>query len=274
MLAIGTHDGRVRLVEVSTGRERHNVMTHSDFVRGVALSLCGTMVASVGNDFSCKVFDAETSAEVLSVPGHTGRGACLCQVDERGKCAAVDELCPVDGHASEVVCVAFAPCGRRIATGGVDKTVLVHNVRQKEVERRLVGHSGPVFSVAVSAGGGMLVSGSRDRSILIWDLAEGLVIRGIPDAHEMYVHAVAVSPCGATLASAGGDTLVKMWDAETVAPLRTFTGHAHFVLTVAPRARALGRVQFQCHSTPTSSLCPVVPRRALPHSMSGAAPFA
>lgn len=102
MFAVGSHDGRVRLVAMS-GEERVNIAAHEGFVRGIALSPDGCVIASASNDCSWKLLDADRGEEILCVPGHTGKFPCICELDARGKCKEVDDSCPVDGHASEVI---------------------------------------------------------------------------------------------------------------------------------------------------------------------------
>jgi len=101
MFAVGSHDGRVRLVSMS-GEERFNIAAHEGFVRGVAVSPNGCLIASASNDCSWKLLDAESGEEVLQVPGHTGSFPCICEMDARGKRKEVDVSCPVDGHTTEV----------------------------------------------------------------------------------------------------------------------------------------------------------------------------
>jgi len=109
MFAVGSHDGRVRLVSMSGG-ERFNIAAHQGFVRGVAVSPNGCLIASASNDCSWKLLDAESGEEVLAVAGHTGSFPCICDMDARGKCKEVDVGCPVDGHASEVRTTTSQKC--------------------------------------------------------------------------------------------------------------------------------------------------------------------
>ncbi len=76
-------------------------------------------------------------------------------------------------HGGKVLCVAFAPDGKRLVSGSSDTTVKLWDARSGELLLTLSGHRRAVDDVAFSADGRRIVSGSRDRTIRMWDSDTG-----------------------------------------------------------------------------------------------------
>jgi len=67
VLAIGTENGRVQLVDAETGRVRLDVQGHLQSVQCVALSPAGDLLATASFDRSWKLWDVTTGAELRYV---------------------------------------------------------------------------------------------------------------------------------------------------------------------------------------------------------------
>src|SRR5262245_14563223 len=81
------------------------------------------------------------------------------------------------GHSSPVWSVAFAPDGKRLASGSEDSSIQLWEVESGQLQRTLTGHSGPVLSVAFAPDGKRLASGSSDGSIQLWEVESGQLQR-------------------------------------------------------------------------------------------------
>jgi WD40 repeat protein len=96
-------------------------------------------------------------------------------------------LAVLEGHEHRVRSVAFAPDGRRIASG-----------------------SGGIF-------------GSHDNTVRVWDAASGAELARLV-GHERSVNSVAFAPDGRRVASGSGDDTVRVWDAESYTCLQVIPG--------------------------------------------------
>ncbi len=99
------------------------------------------------------------------------------------------------GHTGPVIAVACSPDGKWIASGSVDRTIMIWNAITGKELHTLVGHSDRIHSVAFSLDSQQLVSASADHILSVWDVKTGEELVQISDA---------------TL-KAGSDTFVQFW---------------------------------------------------------------
>jgi WD40 repeat protein/energy-coupling factor transporter ATP-binding protein EcfA2 len=165
---------------------------HKDKVESVAYSPDGTRLATGSDDQTAKIWDAETSKELMTLSGHTGA----------------------------IQSVAFSPDGKRLATGSDDKTAKIWDTKTGKELLTLTGHTGPVKSVAFSPDGSRLATGSDDKTARIWDTKTGKPLMTL-SGHTNKVEWVAFSPDGRRLATGSDDETARIWDAQTGKPLMT-----------------------------------------------------
>ena len=77
------------------------------------------------------------------------------------------------GHTDAVLCVAYAPDGKTLATGAMDGTVRLWDAATGKEKAVLRGHRKSVYAVAFSLNGKLLASGGGGMALRLWDAATG-----------------------------------------------------------------------------------------------------
>ncbi len=140
--------------------------------------------------------------------------------------------------------MVWSPDGKRIASGGYNKTVQVWDAKSGHLYLTYRGHYSYVFAVAWSPDGTRIVSATgaagpdhpvtSNNSVKVWDATTGktlLTYAGDADQVEMY--ALAWSPDSKRIASGGDDKMVHIWDAATGHTSLLNQGHTDLVWAVA-----------------------------------------
>lgn len=171
--------------------------THILPMTNCALNKDGSRFATASYDRTCKVWDSFTGAEQVSLEGiHTNVVYALsfnAPFSDRiitgsfDKTAAIwnsltgEPLHHLQGHAGEIVCVAFSPNGRFCATGSMDNTARIWDAQTGNLIHTATGHTGEIVSVVFSGDSSKLLTGSFDTCARVWDVDSGkclLVLQG------------------------------------------------------------------------------------------------
>jgi WD40 repeat protein len=216
LLAIGSDDTTVRVVEAATGRLLWSAVHDPDQgVRQVAFSPDGRLLASCGGD-SVKLWDVKKGNEVRVLEGHIGRVGGL----------------------------AFSPDGRLLASAagiqgrkGAAGEVKVWDVASGKEMRSFADDTSQFFSVAFSPDGARLAAetdgaiwaraGDQRQAVKIrvWDLTSEKVFELPSTARGRDgVAGVLFSPDGKRIAWNPGDGNVVISDAKTGQELLKFPG--------------------------------------------------
>lgn len=218
-LASCSRDTTVRLWEVSTGfGQRSLVGAHTDWVRCIATSADGALLASGGSDRLVAVWALDTCAPVAVLREHSHVVEAVAfpppgvAVKIDGNKGGSTGLGSENGEASAGLQSQGSAEEAYLVSGSRDKTIMLWNARTGQCLLRLADHENWVRSVRFHPSGQFLLSVSDDRSLRVFDIAKARCIRSLPDAHEQFVSALAQHPTLPYLATGSVNREIKLWE--------------------------------------------------------------
>jgi Planctomycete cytochrome C/WD domain, G-beta repeat len=111
-----------------------------------------------------------------------------------------------------VLCLAVSPDGKRIASGGCDRTVRVWEYPSGKLEQAIENHADWVLGVTFAPDGKHLLTCSRDKTAKVWDLAAKESVLTFPE-HQAPVFGIAVKADSKAGFSGGADKQLRTWNA-------------------------------------------------------------
>lgn len=216
--AIVAAEEQTKAAEATLEIARHTAAAKQQPLAAVAFSPDNALVAAAGADQTIHTWSAETGA-----PGET-----------------------FTGHSGAIAALRFQSDGQLVSIAEGDRRLLVWDLFPAWALERVIAGPGQfadrVLALDFSPDGALLASGggepSRGGELKLWNVADGALVREIPDAHSDTVYGVRFSPDGQLLASCGADKFVKVFQVADGAPVRAFEGHTHHVLGLGWRADA------------------------------------
>jgi WD40 repeat protein len=251
--ASGGHEGTVRVWDLGTGEELHNLAANQGWVRDVAISADGSLVVCGGDRGTVRVWDLHTGEllHTLTMARHESESVSAVAVSADGRRVVsgsdyglvrvwdigTGELLhtTLDDHGVKVSAVALSTDGRRIVSGGDGGIVRVWDIGTGEPPHTVAGHGDAVPALAISADGSRAVSGGHDSAVRVWDFGTGELLHTLI-GHERWVRAVAVSADGSRAVSGGQDSTVRVWNLGTGELLHSLVGDQNAVTALAVSA--------------------------------------
>jgi len=218
---------------------------HMEWVRTIAWSPCGQVLASGSGDMTIQLWDAQTGARKAKLEGHEAPILAVAYSHD-GKFIASGSGYPgfndnsirrwdaetgastgprLTGHMNCVRTVAWSPCGTKIASGSDDSTIKIWQAETGQELMTLNGHLGMITALAWTPDGRKLATGGTDWTVKIWDSASGECLLTWT-GHRRMVSSVCWSPNGCLLATTSWDYDISIWDAWTGICLKTLKGHS------------------------------------------------
>ncbi|KAJ5201550.1 U5 small nuclear ribonucleoprotein 40 kDa protein [Penicillium cinerascens] len=156
--------------------------------------------------------DADLNPGTAVVKGSSAQNGALIQSIPRtsGLDAPIMEL---TGHSGEVFTVRFDPTAQHIASGSMDRSILLWNTYgQCENYGQLMGHKGAVLDLQWARDSRALFSASADTTLGSWDVETGERVRRHV-GHEEIINCLDISKRGQELLISGSDDgCIGIWD--------------------------------------------------------------
>jgi hypothetical protein len=202
-LVVGGHH-ELTVWEVATGKLQKRIHTRAERAYALAFLPDGKLAVAggrPGQEGDVRIFD-------VNGPGKTGPDALVLDGVNDHK-VMVKQLLDTD---DSVLCLAVSPDGKRIASGGCDRTVRVWEYPSGKLEQAIENHADWVLGVTFAPDNKHLLTCSRDKTAKVWDLAAKESVLTFPE-HQNAVFGVGVKADGKAGFSAGADKQLRTWNA-------------------------------------------------------------
>jgi len=244
LLAIGSDDGIVRIVDLDTFEIVQTIHAHTGRISDIDFAPDSQTLLSAGRDGLVRFWNAKDGQKLradLQVSGsvpYTARfnpafpDRYVLMGDREGRLLAWDlarggkVIVNAKFHNGPVQSVAYQPGGKgTYLSAGADGLL---KIRLPEGQRYVANaHAGTIFAAGFNHNGNLIYTAGYDRKIKIWDPAA--LSRKDPLAvlagHLKYVLTAAISQDGKMLASGGGDKAVDLWDVASRKLVGRLLGH-------------------------------------------------
>lgn len=236
--------GTIKIWNLANGKLIHTIKAHSSWVRSLAISPDGEILASSSNDKTIRLWDLKQGVRKRTIEGHTDSvntivfspdGQTLAS-GSRDNTIILWNLrngarqLTIRGHEGAINALTFSPDGQTLASASDDQTVRLWEVNTGTRKLTLQGHSAAVNMIVYTPTGQTIASASNDKTVRLWDVSNGDV-RTIFNQHTTGVRSLSITPDGQTLMS-GGDKII-LWDLNTFKKVTTLWGHAQLITALA-----------------------------------------
>jgi len=179
-----------------------------------------SFVSRINSNFDAQTRDSDLKAtpsppavsplQLYSTPSTSITTAELVQVIPRiiRPCRAFED------HKNSVSAVALLD-GHRMVTSSTDRTLILWNLKDGAVLKKMEGHKSGVRALAVSRDGKLIASGDANGALIAWDGVTGESLTQAITVHTDVIRSVDFSQDGTALASGSFDKTTEIWCTKT-----------------------------------------------------------
>ncbi|XP_055768239.1 U3 small nucleolar RNA-interacting protein 2-like isoform X2 [Salvelinus fontinalis] len=127
------------------------------------------------------------------------------------------------GHTSHVLCMSISSDGKYLATGDMNKLIMIWEAATCKHLYKFTGHRGPVSGLSFRRGTHDLYSASHDRSIKVWNVDENAYVETL-FGHQDVITGLDSGSRERCVTAGGRDRTVRVWKIAEESQL-VFHGH-------------------------------------------------
>jgi WD40 repeat protein len=219
LFASGSSDQTAIVWDVPSGKSIATLKGHTSSVNGVAFSPDGKLLASASGDKTIKLWSISEGSN----PKEPQQSPDPESKDPKARATLGA------GHTSLVLCAAYSPNGKLLASSGFkEKVIKLWEVSSGRHVGTLTGHKEDVRQLAFSPDSSVLASASADKTLKLWDVSAKKELTTL-SGHTGEVDAVCFSPDGKLLASGSQDKTARLWDVAGKKEAGPVAKHTSFV---------------------------------------------
>lgn len=190
MLASGSKDFSLRVVDVQTGTLLFQTMDHKDALTAIEFESSGKFVITSSLDKTLRLYDIVNPTNNQKprfidygqpindfLPSSNGKSFFIAN-NANNTVEVVDFSNKVlqtlaGSHTMPVNTLGLSNNRRMLATGGMDKSIVIWDLATNMPLKILLGHTWKVNSVSFSKNDNYLISTANDGEIRVWDVNAG-----------------------------------------------------------------------------------------------------
>ncbi|CAN9512029.1 unnamed protein product [Ophioblennius macclurei] len=134
------------------------------------------------------------------------------------------------GHTGHILCMAISSDGKYLATGDVNKLIMIWEAETCKHLYKFTGHKGPVSGLSFRKGTHDLYSASHDRSVKVWNVDENAYVETL-FGHQDAITGLDSLSRERCVTAGGRDRTVRVWKIAEESQL-VFHGHESSIDTI------------------------------------------
>nr|XP_016470700.1 PREDICTED: angio-associated migratory cell protein-like isoform X2 [Nicotiana tabacum] len=248
LLASGSLDGNIRVWNITSGGLNGTLEGPGGGIEWVRWHPRGHVVLAGSEDSSVWMWNADNSAFMNTFLGHSGSVTCGgFTPDGKSICTGSDDatlriwdpksaqsIHAVRGHpyhTEGLTCLTISSDSALALSGSKDGSAHIVNITTGRVVTSLSSHTDSIECASFSASAPWAATGGMDNKLIIWDLQQSLP-RSTCE-HEGGVACLLWLGQHRYVATGCVDGKVRIWDSRSGECVRTFSGHADAIQSLA-----------------------------------------